>query len=1266
MSNGKLYKRDSSLQDSDLALTGAPVALNFDLYNNSSAQTVNFTTSSTGAVTVSGGESYVTTSVSGNTITVTPVAVTPSAQTITVSQEADATYAAGSVTFTVSVTDATPVPTHTATFSVNGEIINTDVVAEGAAITFPTNPADINGKSFVGWATATINGTTNTAPEMVTSAIMGNSDITFYAVFAEASSGSASLTKMTSSDTFTANDKVVIVASGNVAMYQETVSNSYVNDYTFDNNVTTVAADDKNWFTVSAGSTSGTWKLGDATNGYVYNGSSNNLAISTSSSTDFTLSWNNTENKFTLVGNSRWLSYRSDLATPHFRMGGQTTGTASGVIYFEIYKYNTSSISYSGYCTTVAAAAVATPTFSPAAGTYTEVQNVTISCATTGAEIHYTLDGTTPDATSDLYSDPINIASTTTVKAIAVLGGESSAVATATYTINLPTVATPTFSPAAGTYTEAQNVTISTTTADATIYYTTDGTDPTTSSSVFSSPIAISTTTTVKAMAVKAGMNNSEVATATYAILEHAGTEADPYTVADARAAIDAGTGVTGVYAKGFVSEIVTAYNSQYGNISYNISADGLTTSDQLQAYRGKSYNGEWFTSANDIQVGDSVVVYGNLTKHNSTYEFAQDNQLYYLYRPVVTTPYTLTVSSLATGVNAIFVFNTANQNEPLIAGGAAGNVQVIGGTEIEVRPDVADGYLLQSLMVGGTDVTSQLDEFGAYTFTMTGDVTISATAEEASTPTGDKYVKVTTSSDLTDGQYLIVYEDGNLAFDGSLQTLDNTSNTISVTISNDEIEVTSETAASEFTIAAITNGYSIQSASGYYIGQTSDANGLQSNEETVYTNAISFDEGNANIVSGGAYLRYNSASNQARFRYYKSTSYTGQKAIQLYKKVEASVTYDLTINGYTTDKNGWNLIASPVATTPGEVENMLTNTYDLYRFNSTVVGAEWENYKNEDHNDFDIVPGQGYLYANSSTVTLKFSGDLYDGDGIIELANAGWNLIGNPFNSNATVDVDEFMIMNEVGSQIITVSNNNTIIGKMQGIFVHADGEGESVTFTPVSEGASNNNSHSSLNINLSNAATRSASVIDRAIVRFGEGKAMPKFQLFEDNTKLYIPQDNKEYAVVRSEAQGEMPVNFKAAADGTYTISVEAENLDVNYLHLIDNKTGMDIDLMATPSYTFEGKRSDYASRFRLVFSANNVNENDNENESFAFISDGNIIISGAQNATVQVVDMLGRVVVSRNSVNTVSTEGIVPGVYVIRVIDGENVRAQKIVVR
>ena len=144
----------------------------------------------------------------------------------------------------------------------------------------------------------------------------------------------------------------------------------------------------------------------------------------------------------------------------------------------------------------------------------------------------------------------------------------------------------------------------------------------------------VSHTVTVTAIGDGTNYTDSSAGSVTFSFLEHAGTADDPYTVADARAAIDANDGVTDVYATGIVSQIVTAYSAEYGNISYNISSDGLTTSSQLQAYRGKGVGGANFTSADDIQVGDIVVVKGTLTKHNSTYEFAANNQLVSLTRP--------------------------------------------------------------------------------------------------------------------------------------------------------------------------------------------------------------------------------------------------------------------------------------------------------------------------------------------------------------------------------------------------------------------------------------------------------------------------------------------------------------------------------------------------------------------------------------------------------------------------------------------------------
>ena len=166
---------------------------------------------------------------------------------------------------------------------------------------------------------------------------------------------------------------------------------------------------------------------------------------------------------------------------------------------------------------------VENPVFSLATNTYTTCQTLTLSCPTAGASIYYTTDGTTPDTRCTLYTAPLNISSTTTVKAIAMKEGmNNSDVVTRVYTINLLQVAKPTFSPAPGTFDAAQDVSISCTTAGASIYYTTNGDTPTTASTLYVSgtPVHIEATKTLKAIAVTECMLNSEVAIGSYIITE--------------------------------------------------------------------------------------------------------------------------------------------------------------------------------------------------------------------------------------------------------------------------------------------------------------------------------------------------------------------------------------------------------------------------------------------------------------------------------------------------------------------------------------------------------------------------------------------------------------------------------------------------------------------------------------------------------------------------------------------------------------------------
>ena len=384
----------------------------------------------------------------------------------------------------------------------------------------------------------------------------------------------------------------------------------------------------------------------------------------------------------------------------------------------------------------------------------------------------------------------------------------------------------------------------------------------------------------------------------------------------------------------------------------------------------------------------------------------------------------------------------------------------------------------------------------------------------------------------------------------------------------------------------------------------------------------------------------------------------------------------NLTVNGYNNSSNGkWVFIASPVVddVQPNKVNSLLTSetTYDLYRFNQNAE-LEWENYKAHT-NDFVLKNGKGYLYANKNKVTLKFIGTFNTGDTkTVDLTYSetnsdenmhGWNLVGNPFTEPATINRNYYKVNAEgTGIEPVDINENSAPIAPCTGVMVKAEGANETVTF---SKNQSKSDGRGNLQITLTQANTRDKATLDKTIISFNEGSKLEKFFFGESDANISIPQGGKTYAIACAENQSEMPLRFKATKDGEYTLTFNPENVEITYLHLIDNLTGEDVDLLQMPEYSFSAKTSDYESRFRLVFSTNGKINTDEE--PFAYFDGNAWIISNTGNASVQVIDVNGRLLSSEQISGNAKVDIChTPGVYMLRLVNGNDVKVQKIIIK
>ena len=499
-----------------------------------------------------------------------------------------------------------------------------------------------------------------------------------------------------------------------------------------------------------------------------------------------------------------------------------------------------------------------------------------------------------------------------------------------TYTAPAASVATPTFSPAAGTYTSAQNVALSCTTTGATIYYTLDGSTPTSSSTAYSSPINVSETKTITAIAIK-GTDASNVASATYTILPvtHAGTSADPYTVSDARNALTANTidSNTDYYVTGYVAK---KNDINGGQMTYWISDDGTMTNN-IQCYHGKFTDGADFTGSNAPEVGDLVVVKGKLLIYDTTtYEFAENNEVVSITprTKVNIATFTATTTDLTIGgTTATTVTNDqagwtpvaytyASDDEDIatvdengvITGVAKGTANitatpvvaaldptykvgdsksieitvhkpshtatfsvngVVNSTDYEedddivfpANPDVLGGRTFVGWATSAIAGTTNTAPAFVTSATMgTGDVTYYAVF--ASTTKVDGWQKLEPSQITEAGTYAIITTDGH-AFNGNISSGHGQTTTNAFAFVNGTA-TTAPTGTCEITLTAVTGGYTMYNSDHGYLYASAASSGKlawHDSENSYWSYASSNWKYNAN----GAYLRSYDSNNTIR-----------------------------------------------------------------------------------------------------------------------------------------------------------------------------------------------------------------------------------------------------------------------------------------------------------------------------------------------------------------------------------------------------------------
>ena len=392
---------------------------------------------------------------------------------------------------------------------------------------------------------------------------------------------------------------------------------------------------------------------------------------------------------------------------------------------------------------------------------------------------------------------------------------------------------------------------------------------------------------------------------------------------------------------------------------------------------------------------------------------------------------------------------------------------------------------------------------------------------------------------------------------------------------------------------------------------------------------------------------------------------------------------------------------------------------WHMNKHDANIAYSENDNLDNDAAtNNSVLVQGKGYLTSIEAKSYLQSNGQFSDGTVTMPVTvlagtmNAGqgiqanegtelkgYNLLGNPYQSylsfarfaevNGTLWAESttpsYAVFDaESGSYIpgtaAEISKGSFAaqgdINMHQGFFIVADNAGTATfdnTMRSVVPLCGTHFRGEELAYPLVNlVVTDATGTGDVAVVEFDrpEYKAAAKMKHIGADGKIYFHHNGGDQALLfLDEPTDHLPVHFEAIADGSYTMTWSTANADFSYLHLIDNVAGMDIDMLTSESYTFTATTDDYKSRFKLMFAYTGIDENEDTElaEVFAFVHDGNLIVNGE--GMLEVIDMCGRCIVNTeltDAQNTVSLPQTASGLYVLRLINDNKSKVQKIVVR